>query len=218
MLLIILPMQLWAQFGYVDQTLTEPLNFKTPSNLYAFDSTFSEISAKADLKLKVRLSRVGLFQLQKNKLTGELIQSQGSFHLSDVLVSALKIDELRGSMAVNGGRIEYSEIQHTQFETLSIANARIQNTIFDQIVSRRTTLKQVVFSETNFTGVTLSQLFAEDVKFLGRTAALNLRGCNLKNVEFNFDRIDYISFSDCRLQNVFVNGKLVDSPGILKGE
>jgi len=85
-------------------------------------------------------------------------------------------------------------------------------------VARESEFKDVVFNETDFQGVSLPGLRAENVKFLGRTAGMNLSGCNLRNVEFYFDRIEYLSLVGCQLENVYVNGRLFTEAKVLKRE
>lgn len=208
--------QLWGQSNFVDQNLNSVTN--TNSLLYSFDSTFQRFRSEGDLRLKVRHSKFDHFFQEDKKLTGELIRSQGSFHWTKNLVQKLLIIGLKGSLTMSGGRIEYSEFKEVRLDSLSLNNVRILNTIWSDFTAKKSEFKDVVFHETNLQGVTLPGLKAENVKFLGRTAAMNLRGCDLRNVEFNFDRIEHLSFVECRLEGVYVNGNIVTESTILKGE
>lgn len=217
LMLLLLPMRLWAQAGYVDQNLEAPLEVKG-GVLYAFDSNFVKVTSKSDLNLKIRISYFEQFIFEGKKLSGEMIKSKGNFQFQNVNLSRLRLEDLKGDLSMTGGKIEYSELSQIKLNSVLLKNIWVQNTVLNHFSATSSEFHDVVFSETDFLGVSLPKLRAHRVKFLGRTAAINLRGCVLKDVEFNFERIDYIAFNDCHLENVYVNGKLVRDSGILKGE
>jgi uncharacterized protein YjbI with pentapeptide repeats len=216
-LLCLWPFGVCARLGFVDQNMTSEVTVKTPQ-FYAFDSTFQSLISNKDLQLKVRLSTFALFSHHHKRLSGEMVSSQGKFHFEKALSSNLRLENIRGEFLMKGGKVEFSEFKDFHLKALTIHNLRVQNTIFSEFYAKGADFKDVIFNESNFLGVTLPELKAENVKFLGRTAAMNLRGCRLSNVEFNFDRIQHLSFAECRLENVYVNGKLITEPIILKGE
>lgn len=215
-LLIFFSMNLFAQ-NFVDQTNSDDFVLQS-LDFYSFDSSFSKISAKSDLRLKLRLTHYKEFNVTSPRLSGEMVLSQGVMRLEGTEVLNLNVQDYQGEIHQKGGRVEFSEFARLQLSQFSLYQTNVLRTIFRDLVARRSSFKNVVFSEVNFVGASLPGLVAEDVKFQGRTIGLNLRGCYLKNVEFQFDRIENLSFTECHLENVYVNGKPLTRATILRGE